>query len=127
MFIIKSIIKNWHFRNAPIKNVIILTVNKRHSSRRHTSIETQISAGVNTNPPQGCNLLFNRLVTVDVVERSAFAEGLIPRVKQLFRGDFYYGHDQYFPQPFKLIDRTFVKKGVILDREEHARKFKAKT
>lgn len=72
------------------------------------------------------HVLFNRVVTVDVVERSEFAAGLVARTKQLFGRDFYYGHDQYFPQPFRLIERTFVKKGVIFDREEHAKKFKSK-
>lgn len=70
------------------------------------------------------HLLFNRLVTIDVIERDVFQKGLISRTKQLFRADFYYGHGQYFPQPFRLVDRTFVKKGIIFDREEHLRRFK---
>ncbi len=40
---------------------------------------------------------FTKLETVDVVRQDVFAKGLIPRVKQLFDRNFYYGHDQHFP------------------------------
>ncbi len=53
--------------------------------------------------------LRDRLVTVDVVSPTQFPKGLIPRVKQLFDRNFYYGHDRDFPQPFTLINRTFVR------------------
>ncbi len=70
------------------------------------------------------HVLFNRVVTVDVVEKSEFPRGLANRTRQLFKRDFYYGHDQYFPEPFKLVNRTFIKKGVVFDRQEHASQFK---
>ena len=59
--------------------------------------------------------LFKNIVTVDVVHQDSFAEGLVERARQLFRMDFYYGHVKFFPQPFKLVDRTFVGKGFNLD------------
>ena len=52
--------------------------------------------------------LLDRLVTVDVVTPTEFPKGFIPRVKQLFDRNFYYGHDRDFPRPFTLINRTFV-------------------
>ncbi len=61
--------------------------------------------------------LFNKLVTVDIVRQVQLAEGFIPRIKQLFDRSFYYGHAGFFPQPFKLTNRTFVKEG--FDQEEH--------
>lgn len=64
--------------------------------------------------------LLNRLVTVDVVIPDVFPNGFIPRVKQLFDRRFYYGHDTYFPQPFRLVDRVFVSNG--FNHEEHVRK-----
>lgn len=64
-----------------------------------------------------------KLVTIDIVKPSKFAKGVVPRMKQLFDSKFYYGHSQYFPQPFKLINRTFVRKG--FDKEKHLRKFKS--
>jgi hypothetical protein len=45
-------------------------------------------------------------MAVDVVAVDSFPQGLIPRIRQLFRQDFYYGHAQYFPQPFRLIARS---------------------
>ncbi len=67
--------------------------------------------------------IFGRLVTIDVIDRDEFPKGLVPRVKQLFRKDFYYGHCEYFPQPFRLVDRTYVN-GNIFDYQEHIRKFR---
>jgi hypothetical protein len=52
--------------------------------------------------------LFGHLVTVDVVIPTTFPKGLLPRIKQLFDRKFYYGHDKDFPQPFMLVNRTFV-------------------
>lgn len=66
------------------------------------------------------HIRFNKLETVDVVRSDIFSKGLIPRVKQLFDRKFYYGHDKYFPQPFRLVDRAFVRDG--FNQEEHLRK-----
>lgn len=63
---------------------------------------------------------FNKLETVDIVTPDTFPKGLIPRAKQLFDRSFYYGHDKYFPQPFRLVDRTFVSDG--FNQEEHLHK-----
>ncbi len=66
--------------------------------------------------------LFGRLVTVDIVRRSRFPKPLLLRMKQLFNGDFYYGHAEYFPEAFRLIDRTFVEDGANFDVEGHVKK-----
>ena len=63
-----------------------------------------------------------KLVTIDVIKPTPLARGVIPRMKQLFDSRFYYGHAEYFPQPFELVDRTFVRKG--FDKEKHLQKFK---
>lgn len=63
---------------------------------------------------------FNKLETVDLVTPDTFPKGLIPRVKQLFDRNFYYGHDEYFAQPFRLVHRTFVSDG--FNQQEHLRK-----
>lgn len=52
--------------------------------------------------------LFEKLVTVDVITPTTFPKGFVPRIRQLFDKNFYYGHDRDFPQPFTLINRTFV-------------------
>lgn len=67
---------------------------------------------------------FNKLETVDVVRPDTFAKGLIPRVKQLFNRTFYYGHNEYFPQPLRLVDRVFVGEG--FNQEDHLRKVLSK-
>lgn len=64
-----------------------------------------------------------KLVTIDVVKPTQLAKGIMPRVKQLFDSRFYYGHSQYFPEPFELVNRTFVKKG--FDKEEYLEQFKS--
>lgn len=63
--------------------------------------------------------LGSRLVTIDIIQPDEFARGLIPRARQLFDGDFYYGKDEYFPYPFRLVDRTYVKDN--FDQGEHVR------
>lgn len=55
--------------------------------------------------------LLDKLVTVDVVTPTSFSNGLVLRIKQLFDRNFYYGHDKDFPQPFILVNRTFVEGG----------------
>ena len=57
------------------------------------------------------HVLFERLVTVDVIEEDTFPKGFIPRARQLFRRDFYYGHCEYFPQPFRLVERKYINGG----------------
>lgn len=64
--------------------------------------------------------LFDKLVTVDVVTPTEFPKGLIPRMKQLFDRNFYYGHDRDFPQPFMLINRTFVAES--FNEEDYSKK-----
>ncbi len=49
-----------------------------------------------------------RVVTVDLIKETEFAEGFIPRLRQLFSRDFYYGHCEYFPRPFRLVDRSYM-------------------
>lgn len=63
--------------------------------------------------------LGERLVTVDVVTPDTFPKGIIARTKQLFDTKFYYGHDKYFPEPFRLVNRAFVNNG--FNQEEHIR------
>ena len=67
--------------------------------------------------------LFGKLVTVDIVDRDVFPEGLLARARQLFREDFYYGHNEYFTQAFRLCDRTYVT-GEIFNYEEHINRFR---
>ncbi len=67
------------------------------------------------------HLLRGKLVTVDLVRRDRFPKPWLLRLKQLFEKDFYYGHAQYFPQPFRLIDRTFVSEEPF-DIKEYAKK-----
>ena len=66
--------------------------------------------------------LFGRLVTVDVIRRSRFPKPLILRFKQLFERDFYYGHAQYFPKPFRLIDRTYIEDAKSFNVNSHVSK-----
>jgi len=61
--------------------------------------------------------LFDKLVTVDLIVPDTFRPGIVNRTKQLFDRNFYYGHAGYFPQPFKLIDRTLV--GRDFNMEQH--------
>lgn len=69
------------------------------------------------------HLLFGRLVTVDVVKEDRFVNGIGGRLQQLFRPDFYYGHGDYFPHPFRLVDRTFVD-GTVFDYNQHLQRSK---
>ena len=52
---------------------------------------------------------FGRLVTVDTVVMDKFAKGFFGRLRQLFGSDFYYGHCEYFPQPFRLVERKYIR------------------
>ncbi len=61
-------------------------------------------------------------ITVDVVTPDVFPKGLVSRVRQLFDPKFYYGHADYFPHPFKLVDRTDAGKIEFGKKEEHVRK-----
>ncbi len=67
--------------------------------------------------------LFGKLVTIDVVREDTFANGIRGRLRQLFKEDFYYGHCEYFPRPFQLVDRTCIE-GNVFDYNGHLSKFK---
>ena len=99
-----------------------LAVNVRHPI--HEVIHTghrQYPLGETTHVVE--HVLFERLVTVDVIEEDTFPKGLISRVKQLFRRDFYYGHCEYFPQPFRLVERKYVN-GNGFNLDEHLKKYR---
>lgn len=70
--------------------------------------------------------LFGRLVTVDIVKRDRFRKGYLLRLRQLFDRRFYYGHAQYFPKPFRLVDRTFIDDPNSFDVDSHVKKIIAK-
>lgn len=51
----------------------------------------------------------DRLVTADLVEKAdSILTGLSRRLMRLFEFEFYYGHEDYFPQEFQLIERLYV-------------------
>jgi hypothetical protein len=117
--------------------VLMITPNILHPQKLATNLRHPIHEVVHTKhrqyPLEGTDNryvvehdFFGRLVTLDIVETDSFTQGLIPRVKQLFRPDFYYGHAEYFPQPFKLVNRTYItnQKGNIFNSDEHLNKFK---
>lgn len=87
-----------------------------HTNHKHYPVE--MKEGVEYHIVE--HRLLGRLVTVDVVTPDVFSNGVVPRLRQLFNRDFYYGHDKYFPQPFKLVNRVFVTDG--FNQEEHVRK-----
>lgn len=100
-----------------------LAANLRHPIREvlhtsHNQYPVEMKEGVEYHLVE--HRLLDRLVTVDVVSLDTFPKGLIPRIKQLFDTNFYYGHDEYFPQPFRLVNRAFVTGGS--NQEEHVRK-----
>ncbi len=100
-----------------------LTANIRHPFREvlhtsHKQYPVEMKEGVEYYVVE--HRRFDKLETVDVVRQDTFAQGLILRAKQLFDRNFYYGHDKYFSQPFRLVDRTFVEYG--FNKEEHLRK-----
>ncbi len=82
---------------------------------KHTQYPIDMREGIEYHVVE--HRVFKKLVTVDIIHQDSFSKGILPRLKQLFDKDFYYGHDKFFPQPFKLIDRTFVKDG--FDLENH--------
>ncbi len=86
-----------------------------HTNHKHYPVEMR--EGIEYHVVE--HRLRDRLVTVDVVIPDVFPNGVIPRLRQLFNRNFYYGHDRYFPQPFKLVNRTFVSDG--FNQEEHVR------
>ena len=100
-----------------------LAANIRHPFREvfhtnHKQYPVEMREGVEYHVVE--HRRFGKLETVDIFVSDTFAQGLIPRVKQLLNATFYYGHDQYFPKPFRLVDRSFVGNG--FDREAHLRK-----
>ncbi len=91
-----------------------LAANVRHPFREvlhtsHRQYPVEMKEGIEYHVIE--HRRFGKLETVDVVQSSTFSRGLIPRAKQLFSREFYYGHDKYLFQPFKLVDRTFVRDG----------------
>jgi len=100
-----------------------LAANVRHPLREvfhtsHKQYPIEMKEGVEYHIVE--HRRFSKLETVDVVSSDTFAKGLVPRLKQLFDTSFHYGHDKYFPKPFRLVDRTFVKNG--FNQQEHLRK-----
>jgi len=65
--------------------------------------------------------LFGKLLTVDLIEKNKEIKGLTSRVRRLFSRDFYYGHCEYFPHSFRLINRTYVRDKQF-SLEDHIRK-----
>ncbi len=63
--------------------------------------------------------LGKRLVTIDVVALDQYRQGFFARMRQIFDRRFYLGHDRDFPQPFTLINRTFVRDGSGFDKDAH--------
>ena len=51
---------------------------------------------------------FNKLVTIDIIRRDEDSDLLMPRLKRLFASDYYYGHNEYFPNSFKLEERVYI-------------------
>ncbi len=82
---------------------------------KHTQYPVDMREGIEYHVVE--HRMFDKLVTVDVIHQDTFPKGIIPRLKQLFDKDFYYGHDKFFPQPFRLINRTFVSDN--FDLENH--------
>lgn len=62
--------------------------------------------------------LFNSLQTVDVIVLDKWADSLLDRIRQLFDFNFYYGHEKFFPEVYRRLDRTWVPTGG-LDIEKH--------
>ena len=63
--------------------------------------------------------LFGRKVTLDIVKPAKFPRAWLLKTMQLFDPKFYYGHANYFPQAFELVDRTFLPKGTIFDINDY--------
>lgn len=105
-----------------------LNPNKLASNMRHPVFEVTHTSHVQYKMEEGAEYyvvehkVFRKVVTVDIVEPSSFERRFVPRIKQLFDRSFYYGHAEYFPKPFKLVNRTFVRKG--FDKKMHLQKFK---
>jgi hypothetical protein len=88
-----------------------LLVNLRHPIREvfHTSHRqepVEMLEGVEYHLVE--HLVGDRLVTVDIIKSDTFPKGITSRLKHLFDNNFYYGHANYFPLPFRLINRTYV-------------------
>lgn len=81
---------------------------------RHNQYPVEIIRGQEYHVVE--HMLLNKLTTVDIIRESVFASGFLPRIKQLMGRDFYYGHDKYFPEPFQLVDRTFIGSGFHMGR-----------
>lgn len=75
---------------------------------KHTQYPIELKEGIEYHIVE--HRMFNKLTTVDIVHVDEFPKGFMARLKQLFDRNFYYGHDKYFPKPFKLVNRTFVDK-----------------
>jgi hypothetical protein len=72
---------------------------------RHTQEPVELREGTEYHLVE--HYFGRKLVTVDIVTPQAQQQGM-DRFKQLMQRDFYYGHADFFPQPFRLINRTFV-------------------
>ncbi len=91
-----------------------LNPHKLKSNLRHPIREVFHTSHKQYRVPKGYvveHFFFGDLVTMDFIQKADFETGLVPRLKQLLRRDFYYGHCEFFPQAFKLIERKYVMRG----------------
>jgi hypothetical protein len=107
-----------------ILNPYKLTANVRHPVGEviHTSHQQYRAAMIDEKEYDVVEHRFGkRLVTVDVIVLDSYRKGFLPRAKQIFDRRFYLGHEKDFPQPFTLVNRTFVKPGSGFNKEAHIR------
>lgn len=64
--------------------------------------------------------LGKKLVTVDIVVLDSYRRGVLAKARQIFDDKFYLGHEKDFPQPFRLVDRHFVREGSGFDQDAYA-------
>jgi hypothetical protein len=107
-------ILNPHKLTANILHPVGEVIHTSHKQRKVAMIE-----GVEYDVVE--HRLGKRLVTFDVVALDSYQRGLFARARQIFNRKFYLGHEKDFPQPFRLVNRTFVKPGSGFDKDAHVR------
>jgi hypothetical protein len=105
-------ILNPHKLTANVLHPIGEVIHTSHKQRKVAMIE-----GVEYDVVE--HSLGQRLVTIDIVALTSYQRGVFAKARQIFDRRFYLGHDKDFPQPFRLINRTFVKPGSGFDRDVH--------